>query len=292
MYSLFGLKKNIETILILGSLDGNFPQSTQELKRKYKNYLKSIQPEITVSALPMETELIWDAEKSQKLIEFFSAPSALNDLNQEKIISRGIQIREPIIREQTIKALKKLQILDPQLEHLFQLIIEKIFFAESAKAGGGSSSTALGCIWLNPRHHWTEQDYLEFFIHELTHNLLFLDERREIHYPEYSELEKTENYAYSAILKRARPLDKVIHSLFVVYEVLAFRLKHFNPANKTFLHPDTENLFSGAHDTLKSLRTVKPQLLSPHLKKMILKLEKNILQLKRDCYENQDYVNR
>ena len=212
-------------------------------------------------------------------------------MKQESVI----QIHDPRyqtqVRKNIAEVLTSFEKLDPELFNLFQLTIEKIFYAGSMVAGGGSSSGALGCIWLNPRAYWKEQDYLEFFVHELTHNLLFLDERRETHYPFYSELEKSENFALSAILKRGRPLDKVIHSLFVVYEVLSFRIRHFNPAAKTFLHPDTVMLFQGAEDTLQSLRKVKPQLLSEHLKNMILELEKNLKPLKVKCYENQKFTN-
>lgn len=292
MYSLLGLEKNIETLLLLGSLEGNFPRTTENLKKNYKTYLKSIQSEVTVSESLMKTELVWDLKKSQSLVEHFGVQSTLNDLEQEKVISKDYQENSPFTLKQTFYALERLRSVDPQLHHLFEIVIEKIFFAGSALAGGGSSSSALGCIWLNPRAHWTEQDYLEFFVHELTHNLVFLDERRTLHYGDFGEIEKAENYAYSAILKRARPLDKVIHSLFVVYEVLEFRLKHFNPANKTFLHPDTENLFNGAFETLKSLRKVKLQLLSQHVKDLVSELEIKIIQMKKDCYENQKFTNR
>ncbi len=292
MYSLFGLEKNIETLLLLGSLDGNFPQNTEDLKRNYKSYLMSIQPEETVSDSKMKTEFVWNLEKSKKLIELFGVASTLNDMDQENVISKNFQDQSALVRTQTMQALGKLRELDPQLHHLFEITIEKIFFAGSKVAGGGSSSSALGCIWLNPRAHWTEQDYLEFFVHELTHNLIFLDERRVVHYGDFAEIEKSENYAYSAILKRARPLDKVVHSLFVVYEVLSFRLRHFNAANKTFLHPNTGSLFEGAFETLQSLKKVKPQLLSEHLKSMISELEMKIRRMKRNCYENQNFSNR
>ena len=291
MYSLIGIEKNIESLLVLASLDGAFPKTTEELKHLYKKYLKSIQSENTVSQLTSGLELVWELEKSKDLIELFGVQSNLNDMNQDKVISQGVEFKIAEIETKTRQALETFKYLDPQYFYLFELVIERIFFAGSQRAGGGSSSAALGCIWLNPRAFWTEQDYLEFFVHELTHNLLFLDERREIHYPKYPELEKTENFAYSAILKRARPLDKVVHSLFVVNEVLNFRLKYFDPNQKTYLHPDTETLFNGAFETLKSLKRIKKDLFTKHLKNLITEIENNLVRMKGNFHENQKFIN-
>ena len=291
MYSLLGIEKNIESLLVLASLDGQFPKTTEELKLLYKKYLKSIQSVNTVSRLSNGTELVWDSCEAKDLIELFGVQSKLNDMNQDKVISKTILANSSAVEIKTKQALETFKSLEPQYFYLFQLVIEKIFFAGSELAGGGSSSAALGCIWLNPRAYWTEQDYLEFFVHELTHNLVFLDERREIHYSQYAELEKTENFAYSAILKRARPLDKVVHSLFVVNEVLNFRLKHFVGNEKTYLHPDTENLFNGAFDTLKSLKKIRRELMTKHLKDLIEKIERNLIRMKGSYNENQKFIN-
>lgn len=289
MYKLLGLNRNLETIMILSSLDGVIPQNTIQLKNQYRNYLKAIQPEFTTSKaqskVSFEVETIFDIRKSQDLISLFSEKSNLNDLKQETVIDPNIAVLADCVEQKTQQALNQFKKMDPVLYGLFNLVIEKIFFADSNVAGGGSSSGALGCIWLNPRPNWTLQDYIEFFVHELTHNLLFLDERRIIHYPNYKALEKSENYAHSAILRRSRPLDKVIHSLFVVYEVLAFRLKHFNPNQKTFLHPDTQTLYQGALDTIVSLKKIKKSLLSEHLWEVLNKLESETHQLMEIYHE-------
>ena len=188
MYHLLGIERNIETNLLLSSLGGVFPKSTSELKSCYRKYLSSIQSHDVVSKRPDGIEFVWNMQEGNRLIELFGVKSKLNDLGQESVISREVSVAIPEVRAKSEAAVKRLEEIDPILYALFQLTIEKIFYAGSSKAGGGSSSAAIGCIWLNSRPSWTEQDYLEFFAHELTHNLVFLDERREPHYPHYELL--------------------------------------------------------------------------------------------------------
>lgn len=137
------------------------------------------------------------------------------------------------------QALASIQQYEPAFYELICLVITTIFSTPSKLAGGGSTSAAIGCIWVNLRKHWQEQDVIEFLVHETTHNLVFLDELCYKHY-DYEEISKKENYAWSAILNKPRPLDKVFHSIIVSTEVLLFRNEILSHPNNSCLHPPTD----------------------------------------------------
>ena len=128
-----------------------------------------------------------------------------------------------------------------------------IFSCSSDNAGGGSTSAAIGCIWINPRPHWSENDFFEFFVHELTHNLVFLDELRYRHYTNYSSIIIEENYSPSAILARKRPLDKVFHSILVSTEVLLTRQSLLGHPETPRAHPPTQIMLDQCLYSIRSL---------------------------------------
>lgn len=267
MYYSEGCKKAIETQYILAKtsyLGSNEPRkyhSWGELRLDLNKYLLGIQPDVT---LRNENDSIISAnsEKNKFLVNIFNNISSVNDLNQQQVM----KTRNDSPSEEQIsmleKGLQQLKLLDGNLYELFINTVNYLFFADSSLAGGGSSSAAIGCIWINPKNNWTVQDITELFVHELTHNLLFLDERRYSHYSDYKQLTNPNYFAHSSILKRARPLDKVVHSFVVAAEVLEFRQRHFSNSNITTIHPSTETILENFDKTYKSLREIPDTLLT------------------------------
>ncbi|RYF48001.1 MAG: hypothetical protein EOO38_11045 [Cytophagaceae bacterium] len=78
-------------------------------------------------------------------------------------------------------------------------------------------------------------------IHEFTHTLVFLDELNHGHF-DYENLTKRKFWATSSILKRERPMDKVVHSILVSFEILSARKEYFGPAAGPLIHPSDEAL--------------------------------------------------
>ena len=105
---------------------------------------------------------------------------------------------------------------------------------------GGSSSTAIGAIWISGIGEPSRYDVAEFLLHELTHHLLFVSERCTAQF-NYREMVKETNFAQSAILHRRRPLDKVVHSIVVSTEILLAR-DSFLPPQNIRVHPESSQL--------------------------------------------------
>lgn len=283
MFYLQGLKSNLSNLAVLGKTvqpDAEL-KSLVQLKATYNRFLSKFQPQFTLTqqAVP---ETVTDCGQIQNLIALFGQKTALNDLKQDSAIlartepEESIQVHNSVEEAAHARLLQGLEMVsrtDEGLGLLVKTAMNLFFFAPSNRAGGGSSSGAIGCVWVNPRPSWTNQDYCEFLVHELTHQLLFLDELRFGHYTDYALLERPENFAHSTILNRQRPLDKVVHSLIVAFEVLRFRKIHFAGQQKTFLHPKTEDIQSSLKITLNSLRQMPQTLLNARAWSLIEKVE-------------------
>jgi hypothetical protein len=116
-----------------------------------------------------------------------------------------------------------------------------------------------GVIWVNPKPHWCIKNRVEFLIHELTHNLLFIEEIiRDLY--SYKNMYKKEYWTRSAVLNKSRPLDKSFHSAVVGTEIILFRNNYSAQPDNYYAHPPTQALIQ---QTLYSLESC---LASPLLK--------------------------
>lgn len=242
-----GMKRNIESFFLLSQpyiQDSN--TSFLGLKKAYKKFLHHIQPSVPISSLD-EIEFLTDTSRTKKMISLFAEKSRLDDFDRIFLDNSQFQNEQLIVAERHLQKLKE---VDEQLFSLFSLVINIIFSGPSELASGGSSSGAIGCIWINPRLTWDSQDFLEFFIHEMTHNLVFLDEYRYHHYENYTGMFLEENYAMSAILAKKRPLDKVFHSILVSTEVLLARQNLLGHPESPKLHPPTSIMLDKAFESI------------------------------------------
>ena len=142
----------------------------------------------------------------------------------------------------------------PALGDVLETVIHRIFIAELDKEVGGSSTTSVGVIWANPTPAATAWDLAEFLVHELTHQVLFLDEQVHGHYTDRAASESGSNgfLPRSTIRRARRPLGPVFHSLAVALELIAFRERageRYVPA----LHPKTETLLGACQATIESI---------------------------------------
>jgi hypothetical protein len=247
MLRTVGIKRNIENLFSLSqpyTQGGDY--SFLGLKRAYKKFLHQIQPSVPVSFLDT-IEFLKDVPRTREMISLFAEKSRLDDFDRVFSDDSQFQNEHLDLAEWYLQELKK---VDEQLYSLFSLAINILFSGPSALASGGSSSGAIGCIWINPRPTWGLQDFLEFFVHEMTHNLVFLDEYRYHHYEGYAEMFLEENYAMSAILAKKRPLDKVFHSILVSTEVLLTRRDILGHPGSPILHPPTSIMLEKTFESI------------------------------------------
>jgi hypothetical protein len=184
----------------------------------------------------------------------------LDDLRQHEIIGAPFPIAVKAEKLRLCRqALTRLEQLDEQAASLFYLTVNAIFTRDHrvlpgiSRSLGGSSSNAIGVVWVSLASLTDPADVTELFVHELTHHLLFIDELNYGHF-NYAKIPLRENFARSAVLRRSRPLDKVVHSIAVGTEILLLRRRYEQDEWRPSLHPHSAQL---RMDILESIRSVE-----------------------------------
>lgn len=259
MYGHYGISHNIENIYRLAApfLQGEDIETIADLKPAYLKFLKSVHPDFPIAA--GDEIIVRDPVRAQSLAGAFSA-SRLNDLYQERMVGAFYQDEELEKKASMInRSLSKLKEIKPDLAELFELSVHSILLCgseknqENSSAHGGTTNKCIGLIWLNLKNEMTEQNIIEMLIHELTHTLVFLDELNFEHF-NYDNISRKEYWAVSSILKRQRPMDKVIHSVLVSMEILYAR-KNYLPytSEEGLVHPLTSTLTKNVENSLSSV---------------------------------------
>jgi len=150
------------------------------------------------------------------------------------------------------RGLEDLDFLATGHHELIECLITDIFILPSERARGGSTSQAIGVIWFDPKLSYGPCDVMEMIVHELTHQLMFIDELRRPHY-DYALLLKENSWPTSAILKTRRPFDKALHSAVVAMEVLLLRNNYIGHPQEPAVHPPTRILQDQLLDTINSM---------------------------------------
>jgi hypothetical protein len=254
MFKVIGINEILSNLIRLTQVHITGKPNKQTLHKAYHKFLGNAQPAVPKPE-DINLSFKWKKEDVFLLLEIFKEDSVLDDFDE--IFDKTLSVESNSSIEQVKSALKSMQDFSSSFTDLINLVIHTIFSFPSKLAGGGSTSAAIGCIWVDVRDHWNQHDILEFLVHETTHNLVFIDELCYTHYKSYEEIAKKENFAQSAILNKPRPLDKVFHSILVSTEVLLFRKDHFGHPNKPCLHPPTEILLDQTCRSLNSISDKK-----------------------------------
>ena len=265
MLYLYGLEQQLETILLLAKCrDHSFTFTTlQHTKVAYLGFLKDIQPEVS------NPQALLTTNSNDVNLQIFNASSPFNDIPHQ-LITRARHSKDFLCDDDerlswTDRALKSIFETNRDFKLLFGLAINNVFVAPCKTAVGGTSSRAIGVIWIYPQVYWTVNDFFEFFVHELAHTLLFLDEWRYTHYSDIERLSIRKNYAISAIQCSLRPLDKVLHSIVIAAEILLFRMLIIGCKEKTSIHPCSADLVGGLQQSVDCVLSMPDarELLSP-----------------------------
>ena len=207
------------------------------LLRFYEYYLPSLPVDWS------ENVFITDQCVEDRLAGAF-ASSKLDDLNQDKTLGPAYGLIEKAAKIELARtALHRLFDASPMVEAVFSTVIHSVFFRQnnpdSLPSAAGSTSGALGVIWLSGANDLVVDDYMELFVHELTHHLIFIDELNVAQF-DYRTIADERFFSRSAILRLDRPIDKVLHSVIVAAELVASR-RTFLSESAT-VHPSTATI--------------------------------------------------
>jgi hypothetical protein len=255
-----GLHRSLENLLLFSQTQWPAAgvRTHRELKTAYNKHLATLQPDFTTTHLS-GAEIVTEVDVVEKLVHLYADeddPGAVTEEIIQKAKAKLDPARIAHQRKQVEDGLATLHAGNPRLSALFDLAINRVFFFEFDAAYGGSNSRCIGVIWANPILSWSAPDMAEFCLHELTHNLVFLEEIVHPLYRDFATLNKPENFALSAIRKVPRRLDLVVHSLLVGIEVLIARDRWLGETPTGAVHPPSSKLADDCRAALRSIRSI------------------------------------
>lgn len=256
------------------------PKDESDLRAGYQNYLVKMQPHCTWLRANIHTAIdgaVCDVNTKADLVALFAnVDSGLDDLEQAKVMKAGQSNFGP--KQAMISAaLTAMKTKAPSHYDFINNFIEGVFFEESDVASGGSTSNAVGVIWANPDLRFHQHDTIELLVHELTHNLMFLDEWVYPHY-DYDLILSPDTWCQSAILLAKRPVDKVVHSVIVATEIVLLRRLITGEPSVFYAHPPTDELVSAITKSVRDLRNLpmSAELLKPRVLNLLDVVEDKI----------------
>ncbi len=254
MYYSFGLASVLQTVGILSRPHAVAPLTdAATLRQAYLQFLRSEQPEVPRRGVAGPS-IRSDAGSETELSEFFRIDCPLNDKDQTEVIEASAENPMRAANSEFLEDFLDGASLDPGHRDLFRLVVTDVFTGRSRIAKGGSASGAIGVIWLNEPMKYQKTDLVELLTHELAHQLMFLDEKRHVHYLDYLRVAQKDHYARSAILSEYRPLDKVLHSLVVAAEVVRMREARGLGEAPSQVHPGSAEIRRRMAESTASIR--------------------------------------
>jgi hypothetical protein len=269
-----GVAAQIETLVTLaGTINFEAVQtltSLSQLKERYRRFLGSLTPR-NIDVQCQEPTYATTTAAAGSLAALFSNDSALDDKLQSKVIDESDDPESKQKQTRVETALHELSLYSPDYAEIFKTVVTHVFILPSAVARAGSTSQAIGVIWLNPKLNYPISDVMEILLHEFTHQMMFLDELRYGHYS-YGAIADRSTWAKSAILNISRPLDKVLHSIVVAAEVLLFRQRHIGHPIAPRSHPPTGVMLQQLEESLTSIEAAMrkfPTILRPRTTEIV-----------------------
>jgi hypothetical protein len=240
-----------------------------DFQRAYQGWIHRIQPGQPAPRV-LGVDYVVDAQREAKLIEPLLVASPLDDREHYKDLSSftSVQLdRAAAAREAAHVAalVDGFRAKDPAWWEVFEIYVNHVVCTSSRFTPGGTSSLALGVIYLTRPLERTADTLYELLVHEATHLMMFVDERRARHYRSYEAIAQRENFSVSAVYEKLRPLDKVLHSIVVATEVMLHREHVLGHATTSTVHPPTAKLVGStlrACDAILELQA-RRQLLAP-----------------------------
>jgi hypothetical protein len=154
---------------------------------------------------------------------------------------------------------------DPAYWDVWSLYTNYVSCLDSKYSWGGTTSEALGVIYLVSPRMRSEIALYELLVHEATHLMMFVDQERKPHYQSYALMKDPRTFVKSAVYERPRPMDKVLHSLVVATELLHHREKTLGHDRDVSVHPGSARLAKSSLETARLVldRQRKYRVLAP-----------------------------
>jgi hypothetical protein len=257
MYSLVGARAVMENLVVLASTHGAAPPRTlQELRRSYREQILTESGPPTPDGGP---RFVSDGAVLDALVRAFDLPQRRHD----------VTVPAPVWRlTKAVEGWHHLLTKDEGLGQVARTVVGTVFVSGADWNGSMSESRNVGTLWIMPGRDWHIEEVIEAYLHELTHTLLFLDERRYGHFLPAAR----DRRVRSAIRQDEREYAAVVHSVLVAAELLAWRDRHDTPDDGCRrLHGPTAQLAARAREAHAQViaEDGRGELLMPRMRELV-----------------------
>lgn len=223
-----------------------------------RSWLRARQPWLGPVHEERSAHVCTDPDLERRLVEPLYKRSYLDDMPQYRDPTQLRHVgsdRERIAGDaaHVVRALEQFRARDEAFWKVFHMYVDVIACVESKYSSGGTSSEALGVVYLSHPRKYSPPALYEILAHEVTHLMMFVDERRQRHYRSDEELADPANFCVSAVYEMERPLDKTLHSLIVATEVILHREHTIGHGRDHTAHPRTPRLVQSSLRTADAL---------------------------------------
>jgi hypothetical protein len=242
----------IDSVDLVATTTWHEPAAASQLRTQYLSALSRLQPWTALQWMP------------DRIAITFDNPGAAADFINREAWDQKRSVpdrlfpshRRAPLHDLISSGLDSISAVSRELRELIDLTIGEIFLAQEDGSEGGTMSSAVGLIWLNPHAAWDPRKAGENIVHEWIHNMLFLADMVDpLFAVDYTGLSADSAHATSAILHRKRPFDRCYHSAAVA-------------AGLVFYHTisgDRQKADALIEPTMKTVRELedKPELMTP-----------------------------
>lgn len=274
MISLVGFKEVVRILYTVSKpyILKNDASSYEGLKSGIFNFLRNYHSDIDDVYTSDSPKIVEDGEIYERILE-------LMDISKADLLMSGEH--RSFLKDYS-QALLELEKLD-EYNSMYHLIVNTVALSGNVREPGSSTAThATGIVWIQPEVSWTKYDYLESIIHEMTHIILGYDDVLTPHYNNIKEIHNKDTWVPSAIRNEKRPVNGVVHSIFVCNEIINLREKVGYELDLITLNKSSLELIESSLASINYLKANEKSwfVLSERMKHLLEKVELSLVAIK------------
>lgn len=218
MYHAKGINEIIKGIRHVSGLDieSDYDFLDDELKNGY-NYFLNKESVFENSLTEIASIKFTNFNEFKKIAQSFCAE------NEEHFSTNSTTLSERISSGFFHRALVKFQGQCSELYDIAQFVIKVVLLNQLISYTNGTTDKTIGLASMDFKDHFNEQDFIELLVHQMTHMLLFIDDRSHEHMIGDTKEIMIETGLKYVLGGTKFPAYIAFHSYIVGVEVLCFR---------------------------------------------------------------------
>jgi hypothetical protein len=236
MYYLNGIKDVIKIIQDTCNITCQTNDlSNKEFKRAYHKFLE----ENSIFEVP----ITWDSMKFTDFPGIKCIASKFHSQRVQFFSDNSEVLKNRLEGEFFNQGLKRLQNQSNEIYKLIQFLTKVVLINQLKSYTNGTTQETIGLCSLDFKDNFEQQDFIELLVHQMTHMILFMDDRNKSHMLEGCKEIAIETELKSKLGGNKFPVYIAFHSYIVGVEALCFRQQTTGFEFNGNYHGNSERMF-------------------------------------------------